>query len=195
MSTRRLSIFLLAHTLLLFLALFFSPRATASLLSYTAQFSSSDIQARVDSMKPIKFHKSFISIEMQNPRVSLIAPSNQISLSSSLLIESTFLQSSLDPSKHLSLPARASIQAGLRYEPTEGAFYLLDPKVTSLQVDQIPETIRPKVHELAQALATHFFTKRPVFVLHDDHAKQRLLKSILQSVRVQGDQIIAVFGF
>lgn len=174
--------------------LLFVPEARSTMLSYSAEFSSADIQTRVDAMKPIKVQKAFISMEMQDPKVSLIAQSNEIAVSSSILIESTLLKSTQYSAKHLLIPARASIQAGLRYEPSEGAFYLLNPKVTALEIDKVPEAMKPKARELAQALTTGFFAKRPVFVLRDDQVKQCLAKSVLQSVRVQGDKIIAVVG-
>lgn len=195
MITRSISLMLLRASLCIAAAMILvSPHARSGALSYTAEFTSADIQARVDAMKPIKVQKAFFSMEMQEPKVALIAQSNEIAVSSSILIESTLLKSTQDPSKHLLLPARASIQAGLRYEPSEGAFYLLDPKVTALEIDKVPESMKPKARELAQALATQFFAKRPVFVLREDQIKQRLAKSVLQSVRVQGDKIIAVVG-
>ena len=94
----------------------------------------------------------------------------------------------------LNLTGRTQLQGSLSYDAEKGAFYFHNPKGVTIEIDQLPEHFSPKVKELTQSAMTKATENRPIYTLKDDDLKQKLAKSVLKSVVVIDEKLVATLS-
>lgn len=73
-----------------------------------------------------------------------------------------------------------------------GAFFFKNPKIVSLELDQVPKEYVRNIQLIAQVTATQAMSVYPVYILNDDDRSQKLAKSRLESVEVKGETLNVV---
>ncbi len=87
------------------------------------------------------------------------------------------------------------IEGSLFYKASEGAFYLKDPKIVELNITQVPVQFHEQIKTLAQSGLAKSLAKRPVYKLKETDIKQSLAKTMLKSIVVKNQTLVATLGF
>ncbi len=92
------------------------------------------------------------------------------------------------------LGGRIEVETALRYDAGRGAFFLVDPVVTGLAIDGIPEAHVMRVQNSARGLLAEAFGQFPVYTLRRADLVQGTARRVLQDVRIEDDAIVAELG-
>ncbi|MFC3681159.1 DUF1439 domain-containing protein [Bacterioplanoides pacificum] len=150
--------------------------------SYTLEITGQQIQQKVDTLMPLQKKKLFFTVTLSNARVELTEGQQPISLFSEITLEAP---------NNIRATGRATISGNLSYNAQQGAFYLHNPVIRQLEIDQLDPGLLPTVKQLAQNAASQTLAKRPVYQLDDQDLKQKLAKTMLKSIRVENQLIKA----
>lgn len=167
------------RVLLLLLLTFSSVQAWA--FNYTIELTQADIQQKVAKMMPIERQELFFKVKVSNPEVNLSLNSNEMSMAVDLAASVPGTGS---------VQGKADISGALRYDNQTGAFYLVDPKLTELQIANMDQKVLPMVQDLAQLVIASVLPQQPVYKLKDDDLKQKLARAMLQSVEVKEGKLV-----
>lgn len=91
-------------------------------------------------------------------------------------------------------PGSLAVAGKLRYEPTEGAFYLDRAEVTAARFPDLPPARQKPVAELASGLLAESLRTTPIHRLDERDARQSLARLVLRDVRVRDGKLVVVIG-
>lgn len=92
------------------------------------------------------------------------------------------------------LGGRIEVETALRYDAERGAFFLVDPVVTKLSIDGVPEAHLMRVQNSARGLLAEAFAQYPVYTLRRDDLAQGAARAVLKEVRIEDDAIVVAMG-
>lgn len=164
----------------LLVVLLLSPFSNA--LTYTLEMTELELQARVDAMMPLKKKNMLMSLVVTNPKVSLLTETNQLSIFANIAVTTL---------GNFKGAGKGNIVGEISYDKQQGVFYFINPEIKDITVDNVPAKYAPKIKDISQILITQAMAKYPVYTLKDNDMKQKLAKSLLQSVHVENGKIIA----
>ncbi len=144
-------------------------------LTYTVEITEAELQEKIEAMMPLEKNKLFISVILSDPDITLIEGNDEVGIFSNIEVVTPVGKGK----------GKAYITGTLSYDPEKGAFFYKKPKIDRLEIDKVPEKYIPKVKKIAEKLARKILKKKPVYKLKDDTLKQKLAKSLLQSVSVK----------
>lgn len=153
--------------------------------SYTLEMTEQQIQQKIDALMPLKKKQLFFLITLTGAKVDLIEGKNEVSL---------FSQIQVDAPNNIRATGRAEIGGTLIYKAKEGAFYLHNAVVKTLEVDQLDKSLMPTVKQLAQGAISQSLSKHPVYQLNDEDLQQKLAKTTLKSIRVENEILKATLS-
>jgi len=151
----------------------------AMALSYTVEISEKDIQEKVSAMMPVEKKQFFITVRIFDPKIELIKDSDRIGI---------FTNVEVHAPGGVYGAGRGKIIGTIRYDATSAAFYFQDLAIESFELDHLPGGSAPALKVIAQAVgvvANQAMLVYPVYILTDDDMQQKLLKSTLESVKVE----------
>jgi len=152
-------------------------------LSYTLTMTEQELQEKVASMMPFKQTQFFITVTLSDPKVELIKESDEIGV---------FTQVKVSAPGGIYGKGRGKVTGRLSYDASKGAFFFKNPKIVSLELDQVPKEYVSNIQLIAQVTATQAMSVYPVYILNDDDQSQKLAKSRLESVEVKGETLNVV---
>lgn len=164
---------------LLILALSFSHISFA--FEYTLELTQTQLQEKVQAMMPLTKKTLLATVVVSEGELDLIAQNEQLNVAA--LIEVTALGS-------LSANGNLEIQAGVVYRPEEGAFYLSNPKLVTMNIQQLAPELQQSAQQLAQAALVNSMQRYPIYRFNDEDMKQKMAKAMLKSMVIQDDKII-----
>lgn len=159
--------------------LFFSQLAEA--FSYTLEITQEDLQLKISAMMPMEKKKFFITVVLSEPKVDLSVGNNEIGVFSHVEV--------IVPGG-IKGTGTATITGSLSYDPDKSEFFYKDPNVVSLNVDGLPPKYLPNAKKIAQLAASKYLSARPIYKLKDENLKLKLVKAVLQSVKVENDLLL-----
>lgn len=140
--------------------------------------SEAQILERLEEKLPLSKTWLFVfKVTFDKPRVTLHSADQRIYAGLDLALEITFLD---DPT-----PLGGSVDAstGVRYSTQDAAFYLQDPQITELQLDNLdPDLVERTRGVLQQAMAA-WFRSQPIYHLSERQTEQAA-KAVLRKVTV-----------
>ena len=156
---------------------------------YEFRFSEDDLRSRLSERLPVeKTYLSIFQVVLDSPRNTLIEGSDRV-------------QAGLDVTLNIMIneepvPLGGSIDAsgGVRYDPTEGEFYLTDPIVERLAVQGVPAKYTDKVNSVLTKAIAEYYEDRPIYTLRDSDVKQAAAKLVLKSVVAQDRLLVVTLG-
>jgi len=154
-------------------------------LGYTLKLSEADLQKRVSAMMPIEKKQLFMTVIVSDPTVSLLAESDQVSV---------FLNVEAIAPGGLKGSGRGRVLGKLHYDKSKGAFFLQDPKLDQLVIDRVPTTISQQISSVSQAMITATLASYPLYTLNDKDFKQKMAKSMIESIVVKDQHLLIKFG-
>lgn len=92
------------------------------------------------------------------------------------------------------LGGRIELESALRYDDSQGAFYLVDPTITRFNISGIPEEHVMRVQDSMRSALAEIFQKKPVYTLRATDMKQGAARLILRNVRIENTEIVVVLG-
>lgn len=147
------------------------------------------IREKLDSKLPLK--KTYLlifDVTLDNPRVDLIAGSNRIN--TGLDIE---LNIKID-NHEKPLGGKVDASGDLRYAPSEGAFYLVNPVIENLLIQGLPENYSDKISKVFEKALKNFYSSRPIYTLKASDTKPAAARLILKTLQIQEEAVIVTLG-
>lgn len=160
------------------LLLFFSG---AHAFTFTKEVSEAELQAQVDKMMPFERKTVLATITVSEPLVDLFEGENKVGISGRI---DTLAPNGLKGSGTI------SVVGTVVYVRSEGAFYIKDSEVVSLDINGLTEPVVQFIKPYAQALISSALAVTPVFVLDESDAQQKLAKSTLESIVVRDEKLL-----
>ena len=154
---------------------------TSYALSYTKEFTEAEIQEKVSAMMPLEKKKFFVTVIFTNPIVDLLETNNKIGIISDINVKAP---------GGIKGNGKAHITGSLSYDNKKGEFYLKNPILNELTVENLPEKHMPTVKNIAQLALEKVTAVKPIYKLKDNNLKQKLAKSLIKSIKVEKEKLI-----
>lgn len=168
---------------LLLIALFsmgFSCSAHA-LFSKTISLSQQELQQQLDQMGSAQYQDALLSVLVKDPKVELSPGSDKIGLRGKV---ETVLLGTLQASALLHL------RGSVIYKAKEGAFYLQNIELLSLESDQIPPKQLANVQSIVENLLNQLLEEQPIYELNEAEHTEQLAKAVLKNVSVENAKVL-----
>ena len=165
---------------LLFLMLFFSSQITMA-LSYTVKISEAELQKKVVAMMPIEKKQLFFTVTFSKPEIELIDGKNEIGLFTHIQVFSKL---------GIKGSGRAKITGSLSYKPETSEFFFRNATIERLEIDKVSQKYNQQIKALIQQLGAKVLEKQAIYKLKNSDLKQKLAKSVLQSISVKDKKLL-----
>ena len=150
-------------------------------MAFTVELSENELQEKVSAMMPLEKKKYFITMIFTNPVVDLLETKNKIGITLDIKVVAP---------GGIEGQGTAKLSGSLRYDNKKAEFYLNDPILHELVIDNITDNLNTKIKDLAQLSLEKNLSTRPVYKLKDTNLKHQLAKSLLKSVKVEKEKMI-----
>ncbi len=168
--------------LLLMVVLFSSQLGFAA--SYTVEISEQQLQDNLSAMLPIEQKTFYETVELSGAEIDLDNESDKINATITMQVHLP---------GDIKSEGQGSIVGGLRYDSSEGAFYLNRLYLISIELGSELESKKRSIKTATQLAVTKGLPMKPVYILKDDKKKQQLAKATIDSMIVKGDKILVTF--
>lgn len=149
--------------------------------SYTMRLSEAELQARIERLMPFERTQYLFTVSLSEPLIELSETDNQIALFSAVSV--------LGPAG-LQGRGSAKVKGSIRYERAQGAFFIDQPSVEQLEIERMPRRLSGELIKVVQTIVSKALAKYPVYTLREEDAKQKLAKSMIDSIRVENKELI-----
>ena len=166
---------------IVYLVVLFFASTSCWAFDYTVEVTQQQLQEQLTRMMPIQKEEFFVTVELSNPVLELVDEGNQIGM---------FANIKMTAPGGIQGSGRTKVMGGISYKKETGSFYLHDPKIAQLEIDQIPVQFHSNIRQLAQMALSSSMTNRALITLRDDNMQQKLAKSMLQSVKIAGGKLL-----
>jgi hypothetical protein len=161
------------------------PFHLAMAYSYTVEITEQALQQRVSAMMPMQKQLLFFSVLISEPKVDLVKGSNRIGIMANIAAVAP------DGSKG---SGKISLTGDLDYAAGSGSFYLHNPVIETIKVNNVPEQFAPDIKQVAQIILSNAMLNTPVYTLQDNDLRQKHLKSMLESVTIENEKLVIVLS-
>jgi len=149
--------------------------------SYTQEFTEAELQQKIEAMMPLEKKKYFVTIIVTAPKLDLLEGSDELSIKADIAMQAI---------AGIKGSGTTTITGSITYNPAQGSFHLLNPTVADLHIDGIDEQYQPKIKQMAQTAITNSMANFPLYTLQDNDLKQKLAKSVLESVVISDGKLL-----
>lgn len=153
--------------------------------SYTVEFTEQQIQQQLSRLMPFKKEEMFVTIIVSDPTIELGKPDGTIGVFANLQAQAP---------GGIRGSGKTKITGNLSYKKETGSFYLNNPKIAHIEIDQIPSQFHDNIRKLAQFALSSAVENKALFTLKDDNAQQQLAKSTLQSVKIIPGKLVVTLA-
>ena len=143
------------------------------------------IQKQVEAQFPIERRDGLLFVRFANPGVDLDGERDRIVFRASMEVSALGLWNA---------PGMVSVDAGLSYEPPEGAFYARDAVIRELELGGLGSEALQQVRTLASTLLKSRLEKIPLYRLNPRDTKENLARLLLRSVRIEDRSVVVTLG-
>ena len=155
-------------------------------LSYTQEFTEIELQEKIEAMMPLEKTKFFITLIVTSPKLKLLEGSDELSIKADIAVHAP---------GGIKGTGTTTITGSITYNPTQGSFHLLNPTVVDLHIDGINQQYQPKIKQMAQTAISNAMANLPLYKLKDNDLKQKLAKSVLESVEISNGKLLVNLNF
>lgn len=155
-------------------------------LSYTQEFTEAELQEKIEAMMPLEKKKYFITIIVTAPKLDLLEGSDELSIKADIAMYAP---------GGIKGTGTTTITGSITYNPTQGSFHLLNPTVINLHIDGIDEQYQPQIKQMAQTAISNTMSNFPLYRLKDNDLKQKLARSVLESVVISDGKLLINLNF
>jgi hypothetical protein len=156
---------------------------------FVYRFTAAELQEALSARLPIERTYLFvIQVTLDHPRVVLIEGSDRVNAGLDVALNIRLGDSAVR------LTGSVDASGGIRYERSEGKFYLTSPAIEQLRLQGVPEKYASRASSaLSQALGEYYAT-HPIYTLNTFDAKHAAAKLTLKSVVVEHQQLVVTLG-
>jgi hypothetical protein len=154
-------------------------------IGYTLKLSETELQERVSAMMPLEKKQLFLTVVISDPQISLLPDTDQVGV---------FLNVDAIIASGLKGSGRGRVIGSLFYDKSLGAFFLKAPVLDSLQIDRLPAQLNQQIAKVSQAMIASTLASYPLYTLNDNDFKQKMAKSMIESIDVQDQQLLIKFA-
>ena len=147
-----------------------------------------EILERLEEKLPItKTYLYVFKVTFESPRIDLQADSKRINAGLDLALEITLLN---DPN-----PLRGSVDAsaGVRYSRQDAAFYLEDPEIVDLHLDNLEPGLVERTRGVLEQAIGSYFESQPIYRL-TERQSHAAAKAVLREVEISDDRLTLHLG-
>lgn len=155
---------------------------------FEVRFSQQDVQSALDSARPSQsLLDGRLTLGLRDRLLVRVGdPPGRIRLRAPLAITVAGLPA---------LPADLAGTVSLRYDAGRKAFFLDEPVVDSLSAPLLPRALEGAAREAVTRWLASRLSQTPVYTLRQDGPlKEQAARALLQSVRIEPDQVVARFS-
>ena len=152
--------------------------------SYTVKISEKELQSKVSAMMPMEKTAFLVTVILSDPHVDLTNGDNKIGLFAHINMQIGRLKSS----------GEVKIMGALSYEPETANFFLNEPKIVRLKINNASEKMTSGIKKIIEVAARKILATQPVYTLSDDNLKDKLAKSVLKSIKVENEKLHVVLS-
>ena len=87
-----------------------------------------------------------------------------------------------------------AFDAGMDYKADKGEFYLVDPRISALDLKEVPGRYQALAHELANQVLSRYLEQLAVYRLDPDDLEESLAKLVLKKVAIEGGRLVLHIG-
>lgn len=138
------------------------------------RLSEAELQANLEERLPFSRTYLFVvEVTFQEPRVTLEEGSDRVAAGLDVAIDLPGITSPIE--------VRGSLDAtsGIRYEPTAGELYLVEPEIRRLSVEGIPDAYTDRVNEAVARAIGEYYSTRPIYRLTGTDLRQAAARLLL----------------
>jgi len=157
---------------------------------YVIRIPEIQIQHKLSDKLPItKTYWLIFSVTLDNPRVDLIEENGRVKAGLDITLNIKIGK--------LKQPLEGSVDASgqLKYEPTNGQFYLADLVIERLDLQGVPDKHINKVSKAVSKALSEYYSTHPVYTLKSSDVKQAAAKLVLKNIIVDRDELVVTLGF
>lgn len=155
----------------------------------TVRIGQAQLRAEMDKRFPVERPVFLLlNYRLSDPRLTLLPDTSRVALGLSI-----GLNARLDGERS-NLQGSIDVETGLRYDAAAGALFLVDPVITDLELDGVPERHLSRVHDGARLVLAELFSRYPAYTLDRGDLRQQAVKLVLRSLRVEGDAVVLELG-
>jgi len=149
-----------------------------------------DLQERLDQKFPLtKKYLFLVDVTYSNPRVTLVSGTNRVTFSLDAAL------GNLSSATSATIQGTAEIVAGVRYDPGRYEFYLVDPAISSFELQGLPESIAPKAQKALQTVIQEYLDHFPIYRLQPTDIRKVTARMILKRVTVENGELVFTLGY
>ena len=157
--------------------------------SYTLKFTEPQLRNRLAKELPFSETYFFVfNVTLENPRIDLLNGSDRIAGGIDAAVKIGLGESNIP------IAGALDISGGVRYEPSEGAFYMADPRIERIRLPGVPDTLANQANQALSLALTQFYAERPIYVLSPDDFREAATKLVLHDVTVKGEVLHVTLG-
>jgi hypothetical protein len=156
---------------------------------FVYRFTEAELQEALAARLPIQNTYLFlIQVTLAHPRVALIEGRDRVNAGLDVVLNVRLGDSSP--------PLAGSVDAsgGIRYEASEGKFYLMATVIEKLHMQGIPEKYVARASTALSLALVEYYASHPIYTLDAFDAKQAAARLTLKSVMVEHEQLVVTLG-
>lgn len=155
--------------------------STAWSYNYTVELTEAQLQQQLSSMMPITKEHMFVTVTLSEPILDLGSGGDKVGVFSSLDISAP---------GGIRGTGRAKVEGKISYKKETGEFFLYNPTISHIEIDQVPAQFHSNVKQLAQVALDSAIKGKAVFRLDENNSQQKMAKSVLQSVKIEPGKLL-----
>lgn len=156
---------------------------------YTFRFTESQLHDKLAERLPLrKTYLLIFQVVLDNPRLLLVDGSDRVNAGLDVTLN---FRINNEP---LPLGGELDVSGGIRYEESEGQFYLTDPIIEKLNVQGIPASITDRVNSVLTRALGEYYADRPINTLRKSDVKQAAARLLLKNVVVRNRELVITLG-
>lgn len=130
---------------------------------------------------PLERKQQFITIVITDPVIDFHETSNELSMKANIAATAF---------GGIKGKGTTHISGSISYNPETGSFHLQNAKILELTIENVKEQYQTQIKQIAQIAIANALSTYPLYTLNDGDMKQKLAKSVLESVVVQDEKLL-----
>ena len=156
---------------------------------YEVRITQAELQEKLAARMPLRRTYLFIfEVVLDEPRLQLLEGSDRVNAGLDVTLN---IRLNDEP---LPVGGGLDVSGGVRYEPSQGQFFLTEPAIENLNVQGIPAKYTDKVHRVLTKAVGEYYADRPIYTLDSSAATTAVARLLLKSVVVEDQVLIVTLG-
>ena len=148
-------------------------------------FTREDLQAKLTKKFPRKEKHQLMTVTFSDPEILLEPGADAMGVR---------LDIKIAPRLGKQRTGQVVAEGEIEYRPQRGEFFIVNPKVISIEVDHLRGRYQKSVRSIADRIVEQYLSEVAVYRLDQKDFKQKVAKLILKSVDIKDGKLVVVVG-